>query len=128
MEFQSNIPIYVQLIDVIKLQIVSGKLKPGDKLKSVRDLAMEYGVNPNTMQKALAELEWDGLLYTVRTTGRYVTEDADLIGKLREQLAAERIQQFLKEMEQFGYSKQEMQQLLERYMEERMQDDSTGTV
>lgn len=128
MEFQSNIPIYVQLIDVIKLQIVSGKLKPGDKLKSVRDLAMEYGVNPNTMQKALAELEWDGLLYTVRTTGRYVTEDADLIRKLREQLAAERIHQFLEEMERFGYSRQEMQQLLERYMEERMQDDSTGTV
>lgn len=128
MEFQSNIPIYVQLIDMLKLQIVSGKLQPGEKLKSVRDLAMEYGVNPNTMQKALAELEWDGLLYTVRTTGRYVTEDAALIRQQREKLATERINQFWAEMEQFGYSKQEMQQLLERYIEERITNDSAGTI
>ncbi|MBQ2369863.1 MAG: GntR family transcriptional regulator, partial [Peptococcaceae bacterium] len=64
MEFQSNIPIYLQIMDDIKQQIVSGKLKPGDKLASVRDLAMQYGVNPNTMQKALSELEWEKLLYT----------------------------------------------------------------
>ena len=128
MEFQSNIPIYVQLIDMLKLQIVSGKLQPGEKLKSVRDLAMEYGVNPNTMQKALAELEWDGLLYTVRTTGRYVTEDAALIRQQREKLATERINQFWAEMEQFGYSKQEMQQLLERYIEERITNGSAGTI
>ena len=128
MEFQSNIPIYVQLIDMLKLQIVSGKLQPGEKLKSVRDLAMEYGVNPNTMQKALAELEWDGLLYTVRTTGRYVTEDAALIRQQREKLATERINQFWAEMERFGYSKQEMQQLLERYIEERITNDSAGTI
>ena len=79
MEFQSNTPIYLQLIDMIKLQIISGQLQPGEKLPSVRDLAMQYGVNPNTMQKALSELEWEKLVYTVRTTGRYVTEDADLI-------------------------------------------------
>ncbi len=128
MEFQSNIPIYLQLIDMIKLQIVSGKLQPGEKLKSVRDLAMEYGVNPNTMQKALAELEWENLLYTMRTAGRYVTEDADLIRKLREELAAERIGQFFEELSRFGYRNDEIKQLLERYMEERMEDDNTGTV
>ncbi len=128
MEFQSNIPIYLQLIDSIKLQIVSGTLEPGEKLKSVRELAIAYGVNPNTMQKALAELELAGLLYTVRTVGRYVTEDAVLIFNLREQLAAERIHQFLTELSRFGYSNEEMKQLLEHYMEERMNDDSTGTI
>lgn len=128
MEFQSNIPIYLQLIDMFKLQIVSGRLAPGEKLKSVRDLAMEYGVNPNTMQKALAELEWENLLYTMRTAGRYVTEDAELIGRLREQLAAERIGQFFEELGRFGYSHDEMKALLARYMEERITNDSTGAV
>ncbi len=95
MEFQSNTPIYLQLIDMIKLQIISGQLQPGEKLPPVRDLAMQYGVNPNTMQKALSELEWEKLVYTVRTTGRYVTEDADLIQKLRKELAEMRIGEFL---------------------------------
>lgn len=128
MEFQANIPIYLQIIDMVKLQIVSGRLQPGEKLKSVRELALEYGVNPNTMQKALAELEWEHLLYTMRTAGRYVTEDAALISKLREELAAERIGHFFEELSRFGYGNDEIKQLLERYMEERMKDDSTGTV
>lgn len=128
MEFQSNIPIYLQLIDFIKLQVVSGALKPGEKLKSVRELALEHGVNPNTMQKALAELEGEGLLYTMRTAGRYVTEDDALIRKLREQQAEERIGQFFDELSRFGYSNEEMNNLLRRYMEERIQNDSTGAV
>ena len=128
MEFQSNIPIYLQLIDMVKLQIVSGTLTPGEKLKSVRELAMEYGVNPNTMQKALAELEGEGLLYTMRTAGRYVTGDEALICKLREQMAAERVRQFFDELGRFGYSDNEMKDLLERYMKERIDDDSIGTV
>ena len=128
MEFQSNIPIYLQLIDMVKLQIVSGTLKPAEKLKSVRELAMEHGVNPNTMQKALAELEGIGLLYTMRTAGRYVTEDAELIASLREQLAAERIGAFLDELGRFGYRSDEIIHLLERYMKERIMNDGTGTV
>ena len=128
MEFQSNIPIYLQLIDMVKLQIVSGTLKPGEKLKSVRELAMEHGVNPNTMQKALAELEGIGLLYTMRTAGRYVTEDAELIASLREQLAGERIGTFLDELGRFGYRSDEIIHLLECYMKERIMNDGTGTV
>ena len=77
MEFQSSTPIYLQLIDMLKLQIVSGKLKSGDKLPSVRDLALEYGVNPNTMQKALSQLEGEKLVNTVRTPGRYVPEERE---------------------------------------------------
>ena len=117
MEFQSNIPIYLQIMNDIKQQIVSGKLNPGDKLASVRDLAMQYGVNPNTMQKALSELEWEKLLYTMRTAGRYVTEDAALIGALREQLAQEHIAQLLNELQQLGYQNDEILSLLQRHME-----------
>lgn len=117
MEFQPNIPIYLQIMDDIKLQIVSGRLKPGDKLASVREQAMQYGVNPNTMQKALSELEWEQLLYTMRTTGRYVTEDTALILQLRDQLAQARIVQFLNDMRQIGYSETEMFHLLQQYME-----------
>lgn len=117
MEFQPNIPIYLQIMDDIKLQIVSGRLKPGDKLASVREQAMQYGVNPNTMQKALSELEWEQLLYTMRTTGRYVTEDTALILQLRDQLAQARIVQFWNDMRQIGYSETEMFHLLQQYME-----------
>ncbi len=128
MEFQSNTPIYLQLIDMVKLQIISGQLQPGEKLPSVRDLAMQYGVNPNTMQKALSELEWEKLVYTVRTTGRYVTEDADLIQKLRKELAEMRIGEFFTELHKLGYSKAEIRQLLESYMEEMIEDDSVSRV
>ena len=128
MEFQSNTPIYLQLIDMIKLQIISGQLQPGEKLPSVRDLAMQYGVNPNTMQKALSELEWEKLVYTVRTTGRYVTEDADLIQKLRKELAEMRSGEFFTELHKLGYSKAEIRRLLESYMEEMIEDDSVSRV
>ena len=128
MEFQSNIPIYIQLMDIIKMQIVSGKLKPGDRLSSVRDLAMEYGVNPNTMQKALGELEWEKLVYTVRTTGRYVTEDEELIHGLRKELAEMRISEFFSELKKLGYSKEEIRGLLESYMEGMVEDDSVSTI
>lgn len=128
MEFQSSTPIYLQLIDMLKLQIVSGKLKYGDKLPSVRDLALEYGVNPNTMQKALSQLEWEKLVYTVRTTGRYVTEDRELIQQLRRKLAEMRIGELLAELRKLGYSKEEIRQLLDSYMEEMIEDDGTGTI
>mgnify|MGYP002562983393 FL=1 len=110
------------------MQIVSGKLKPGDKLSSVRDLAMEYGVNPNTMQKALGELEWEKLVYTVRTTGRYVTEDEELIHGLRKELAEMRISEFFSELKKLGYSKEESRGLLESYMEGMVEDDSVSTI
>ncbi len=123
MEFSSSTPIYLQLIDAIKRLIVSGKLSPGEKLPPVRDLAMLYGVNPNTMQKALSELEWEQLLYTVRTTGRYVTEDALLIQSLRQNLARQHVEKLLADLEQLGYSRPESKELLEQYMEEGEHDD-----
>ena len=128
MEFEANTPIYLQLIDMIKLQIVSGRLKSGDKLLSVRDLAVEYGVNPNTMQKALSQLEWEKLVYTVRTTGRYVTEDTELIGKLRKELADMRISELFEKLQQLGYGKREIKELLDSYFEELVEDGSISGV
>lgn len=128
MEFEANTPIYLQLIDMIKLQIVSGRLKSGDKLPSVRDLAVEYGVNPNTMQKALSQLEWEKLVYTVRTTGRYVTGDTELIGKLRKELADMRISELFEKLQQLGYGKREIKELLDSYFEELVEDGSISGV
>ena len=79
MEFESNRPIYLQIVDEIKSRIVSGSYEPGEKLPSVRDFAAELSVNPNTMQRALAQLESEGLIYTERTSGRFVSKDVVII-------------------------------------------------
>ncbi|NLY70171.1 MAG: GntR family transcriptional regulator [Clostridiales bacterium] len=106
-QFQSNIPIYLQLVKKFKYKIVSGELEAGSKIDSVRDLAIKYEVNPNTMQRALTELERDGLVYSERTIGRFITKDKELIVKMRETIADEIIDQFIKQMESLGYSKEE---------------------
>ena len=86
-EFDNNIPIYVQLVEQMKIYIISGKLTPGERLPSVRDLALQSKVNPNTMQKALTELEELKLVYTERTNGKYVTDDINLINKYKNEYA-----------------------------------------
>lgn len=103
--FKSDRPIYVQLIEQIKLLIVSGTYPAGSKLPSVRDMAFEASVNPNTLQKALAELERDGLVYSQRTSGRYVTEDEDMISKVKNELALQQIQHFFEKMSKMGFDK-----------------------
>ena len=105
-------PIYLQLEDIIKSKIIAGIYKPGQKLPSVRELAAEAAVNPNTMQKALAELERSGLVYTQRTSGRYITEDTAIMQNLKHQLAHDLIQQFLESMAHLGYTREESIQLL----------------
>lgn len=116
-QFSNNAPIYAQLVGQIRAGIVSGALAPGERLMSVRDLAMEAGVNPNTMQRALAELERDGLVYTQRTSGRYVTEDQAAITQARHALAAERVRSFLSDMGRLGFEKEELLSLLRQEME-----------
>jgi GntR family transcriptional regulator len=110
-QFQSNIPIYLQLVNKFKYRIVSGELEAGSKIDSVRDLAIKYEVNPNTMQRALAELEREGLVYSERTAGRYITKNKELIVKMRETIANEIIDQFIKRMESLGYSQEEAKKL-----------------
>ncbi|NBJ92749.1 GntR family transcriptional regulator [Parablautia muri] len=110
----SDRPIYAQILDVIQLRIISGRYRPGEKIPSVRDLAAEAGVNPNTMQKALAELERNGLVVTQRTSGRMVTEDMDMIQTTRNKLAREQVSEFIDKMKELGFSKKEVVELFER--------------
>ncbi len=102
--FNENSPIYQQIIEHIKLSIAVGEYKAGDKLLPVRELAAVAEVNPNTMQKALTELEDRGIVYSKRTSGRFVTDDTERISQLREELAEKEITDFLTAMKRLGYS------------------------
>ena len=102
-EFQPDRPIYSQLIDQIELRIISGFYPPDSRLPSVRELAAEAAVNPNTMQKALAELEQSELIYSQRTSGRFITPDTELIRKKREQIASDEVGKLFGTMRQLGY-------------------------
>ncbi len=115
-DFNSVTPIYIQIIEHIRLRIAVGEYKAGDKLLSVRELAAEAEVNPNTMQKALSELERDGLLYTQRTAGRFITEDKAAIADLRKQLAEKQLDSFLSAMKRLGYSNEEAAELLKKHI------------
>lgn len=111
--FSDDRPIYMQLMEQIQLRIISGVYKAGDKLPSVREMASDASVNPNTMQKALTELERTGLVFSQRTSGRFITEDSNMIKGIRNDLAKEQIEKFLYNMEKIGYSKQETIELIE---------------
>jgi len=122
----SNLPLYLQIADKIKLGIVSGKYIPGCKIDSVRDLAQQSGVNPNTMQRALGRLEDEGLLLTNRTSGKYITEDIQMIDKFKYALAKEYIKNFLDSMEQTGFSREEISNLLKSELEGESNDVHIG--
>ncbi len=102
--FDNERPIYIQLVEMIRIDIVSGKFKKGQKLPSVRELALIMKVNPNTMQKALVELENEKLIYTERTNGKYVTQDEKLVEKAKKQLAQEKVNNYLNSMKNIGIS------------------------
>ena len=107
-QFNESMPIYLQLMDFIKRDIISGKLEPGSKIESVRTLALRYGVNPNTMQKALSELEGEELLRAERTSGRYVTDNKLLIESVRFKEARRITETFIRQMKSLGYSEEEI--------------------
>ena len=111
-QFTNDKPIYIQLMDLIKAGIVSGELQPGSKLDSVRDLAVQAKVNPNTMQKALSELERFGLVKSERTTGRFITDDTDKILEMKKEIAQTEITIFLEKMKAFGFDKSEVIKLI----------------
>ena len=114
----SSRPIYLQIIERVQMDIITGRYQPGDKLPSVRDLAQEAAVNPNTMQKALSELERSGLIYSQRTSGRFITEDKELIHQMKKELAAAEVSAFVAHMKQLGITPEEIRQLLAKTMEE----------
>ena len=104
-EFDNNVPIYIQLVEQLKIYIISGKIKFGERLPSVRDLALQTKVNPNTMQKALVELEELKLIYTERTNGKFVTSDQKLIDKYKKQYADELSSKYISSMKSIGFDK-----------------------
>ena len=106
--FDNKKPIYLQIMERIKLQIVSHTLEPNQQLPTVREFAAEAGVNPNTIQRALSELEREGFVYSKRTTGRFVTENQELIAQSRRQLSEEELEHFISSMTHFGYEKEEL--------------------
>ena len=112
----SDRPIFLQIVERIQMDIISGKYKPGDKLPSVRDLASDAAVNPNTMQKAFSELVRTGLVYSQRTTGRFITEDTVMIDELKASFAKEKITEFIALMQQLGFSKEEILSLINTTM------------
>ena len=112
-KLDSDRPIYTQILEVIQYQIVAGRYQPGERLPSVRDLASEAGVNPNTMQRAFAELERNGLVMAQRTSGRVVTENMEMISEVRNKLAREHIREFIDKMKKLGFEKKEILSLLE---------------
>ena len=107
-------PIYLQLMERIQHDIVSGVYQPGDKLPSVRDLALDAAVNPNTMQKALSELERSGLVYSHRTSGRFITDDSTLLKKIKTDLAQEYISSFFEQMSHLGISGSETLEMIKQ--------------
>lgn len=112
----SDRPIFIQIVERIQMDIISGVYEPGDKLPSVRDLAFEAAVNPNTMQKALSELERTGLVYSQRTSGRFITEDVKMIQDLKAEMAHEKIVEFFENMSKLGFEKSETLSMIEENM------------
>lgn len=106
-EFDNNTPIYIQLVEQIKINILSGNLKPLERLPSVRDLALQTKVNPNTMQKALTELEETGLIFTERTNGKFVTADTALIERYKREYADALTRNFLHSMQKAGFTRED---------------------
>ena len=124
--FSNDAPIYTQLIQQVKVGIVTGAFPPGERLPSVRDLATEAGVNPNTMQRALAELERDGLVYSQRTAGRFVTEDNTMINTAKRSLAERHVKTFLEAMLRLGFQRDEIIDLISKELGEEEADHASA--
>ena len=116
--FRQDLPIYTQLMEQLTLAIIAGDYPAGARLPSVRDIALEAGVNPNTVQRALSELEREGLIYSQRTTGRFVTEEIEIIELAKWRIAREKAAEFLAAMEKLGFSRAQIPALLGQAKEE----------
>ncbi len=114
-QYNTAVPIYLQIIERIEQKLLTGEWRAGERVPAVRDLAAEFGVNPNTMQRALAELERSGLVYSERTAGRFVTPDEQRIRQLREEKSGEAVREFLRRMAQMGCTREEVRRLLEKH-------------
>lgn len=113
--FNNEIPIYLQIVDIIVSDIISGKISPGEKIPSVREYAIMFKANPNTVCKALALLEDNKLIYTERTNGKFVTLDMNVIKGYKEKIFNKKVSQFINEMISMGYNKED---IIKKIMEE----------
>lgn len=119
LEIDSKIPIYIQLINYLKKKIISGELKGGEKMPSVREFAGELKVNPNTVQRVYSELEGINLIFTKRGIGKYVTEDYKIINNIKKEMFTEVIDKFIKDSKELGFSKDEIiSNISERFKED----------
>lgn len=125
--YTTDKPIYAQLVEMITHQIVSGEFTAGEKLPSVREMAEQAAVNPNTMQKALSELERNGLVFAQRTTGRFITEDTEMLSRVRQELADKQAFVFLGNMWQLGFNKPQTLELLQTIPEARIAPEADPT-
>ena len=114
MKFNDNLPIYIQIMDLIKKRIILGEFKEGEKLASVRELSTELTVNPNTIQRSYQELERENLVFTQRGMGTFVTEDKNIIDELKNNMAASIVGEFLKNMKSLGFSEKEIIDLINK--------------
>ena len=117
-KIDNNKPVYIQIVEQLKLKIISGEIELDSKLDSVRSLAAEAMVNPNTMQKALAELEREGFVYSKRTSGRFVTDNKELIEKERKKLVKDNVKKTLDTLINLGYTNDEILSLVEEILRE----------
>lgn len=120
--FDGDSPIYLQIMEQLKTQIASGTLSPGDKILPVRELALEAGVNPNTMQKALSELEREGILYSKRTSGRFVADNPGKMTSLQQEMVQIQLDSFVGSMNRLGYNLAQTRELFEAYCKEHPQE------
>jgi len=121
-EFSPNIPIYVQVMEYLKKEIVTGRLAPGEKIPAVRELAGELQVNPNTIQRTFQELERDGVVVTRRGMGRYVTNEGEKIMELRKEMAKELLHSFIDGMDNLGFSEEEILTILRSSLHDKREE------
>lgn len=112
MKFAEHIPIYLQIVEYVKVRIITGSAKPGDKLFAVREMASSLGINPNTVQKAYQALEAEGIIRSERGSGNYITEDAGVIRAIQEELSGTITDQYIQKMKIYGFGRSEIMQIL----------------
>ena len=115
-EFDEFTPIFFQVISFIKIQIITGVMKSGTKIPSVRELAKKFEINPNTVQKAYQELERVGLLRSERGSGNYITEDLNIITKAKNEMANEAATNYIKKMNSYGYNPEEIIDIINKHL------------
>lgn len=128
LKFEDNMPIYLQIIQKIKADIVSGKIKGGDKMPSVRELSENFKVNPNTVQRVFLELEREGITYSQRGIGTFVSEGHEIIEKLKTTQAQKHTKRFLEEMKELGLTNKEINEYINLLMEEQKNENSWGWI